>query len=256
MSNIPPNTSENTADVSIPVPQKQENIWLNLGFNIVVPSVLLIKGKDAVEYFGCALASVDLWIFIIALLFPLVYGIYDLIDRKKWNILSIIGIASVALTGGIGLLNFSRECMIVKETAVPLVLGVVVLATAFTKRPLAKMIMLNESVVNVHKIDASLDEKGTRDKFDDALKFATYLVAASFLISAVLNFFLASYIFKSDPGTPEFNKEVGEMLAFSYPVIVLPTSIIFIFAMYKFFKAITSCTGLPIEDIIAERPKK
>lgn len=59
---------------------------------------------------------------------------------------------SVILTGGIGLMKMSREWIIVKEGLVPLVLGAAVLITVFTRRPLAKMIMLNESVVDLPKL--------------------------------------------------------------------------------------------------------
>ncbi len=233
--------------------EKKENIWLNLGFNIVAPSLLLIKGRDIYVRFFEAFDGLDAAIFVLALAFPLLYGVYDLVDRRKWNIFSIIGLASVVLTGGIGLLRLSREYMVLKETAVPLVLGIAVLATAFTKRPLAKMIMLNDSVVDVEKIDAALESSGTRGDYDASLRSATYWIAASFLMSAALNFILASMIFKSEPGTDAFNAEVGEMTALSFPVIVLPTMVVFIVAMYRFFTAITKCTGLKIEDIVSSK---
>ena len=51
---------------------KRENVWLNLGFNIVVPSALLIKGKALVEWCGFELQPSDaaVAIFCLALLFP------------------------------------------------------------------------------------------------------------------------------------------------------------------------------------------
>ena len=78
-------------------------------------------------------------------------------------------------------------------------------------------------------------------------------MAASFLLSAFLNFFLASYIFRSEPGTEAFNEEVGKMTAMSFPVIVIPTTVVFIFAMYKFFASLTKCTGLKLDEIIAQK---
>jgi len=238
---------------------KRENIWLNIGFNIAAPSILLIKGRKIFEWFvsdAAQIHNLDVWIFAAALAFPLVYGVYDLASRRKWNIFSIIGLLSVVLTGGIGMLKFSREWMIVKEGAVPLVLGAVVLVTAATRKPLAKIILMNESVVNVGKIDAALAERGTSTAFDAALKKATYLVAASFILSSALNFGLAAWIYQSEPGTEAFNAEVGKMTALSFPVIVLPTMAILVYAMYKLFGAITECTGLSVEDAMAERPKK
>ena len=200
---------------------KKENIWLNLGFNILVPTLLLIKGRKIWERFAEVPDGADFWIFVVALAFPLAYGIYDLASRRKWNLFSIIGVLSVALTGGIGLMKFSREWMIVKEGAVPLMLGAAVLVTAATKKPLAKIIMMNESV-----------------------------------LSSVLNFALASYIFKSETGTAEFNAEVGRMTALSFPVIVLPTMVILMFAMFRLFGAITRLTGLSLDEAMAQNKKE
>ena len=137
--------------------QKKENVWLNLGFNIVAPSLILVKGKKIFESILPVSDNLDVIVFVSALAFPLIYGVYDLLRRRKWNIFSVIGLLSVVLTGGIGLMKLSRECMILKETIVPLVLGGAVLATALTKKPLAKMIMLNEDIVDVKKIDDALD---------------------------------------------------------------------------------------------------
>ena len=231
--------------------RKRENFWLNIGFNIAAPSVLLVKGGDIFRRLGADFEGVDVAVFVLALAFPLVYGVYDLLRRRKWNIFSIVGLLSVLLTGGIGLLKLSRECMILKETLVPLVLGAAVLATAFTKKPLAKMVMLNDDIVDTEKISAALEERGTHAQYDAALKTATYWFAASVLLSAALNFALASWIFQSEPGTEAFNEEVGRMTALSFPVIALPTTIVFMFAMFKFFGALSKYTGLSIEEIVA-----
>lgn len=236
--------------------QKRENPWLNIGFNIAIPSLLLIKGKALFEMAGIAGENADTRIFAFALLFPLAYGVWDLAGRRKFNIFSAIGVASVLLTGGIGLMKMSREWIIAKEGLVPLALGVAVLATAATRRPLAKIIMLNESVVDLPKIEAALDTRGTREKFDAALRRATLWVAGSFLLSSVLNFALASYIFRSEAGTEAFNAEVGRMTALSFPVIALPTMAVLFCAMYRLFGAMGECTGLSLEEAMLKREKK
>ncbi len=230
---------------------KKENTWLNLGFNIIIPSILLIKGRSLAERLSLAdCANIDIYIFILAIFFPIAYGVYDLYSRRKWNIFSIIGLISVLLTGGFGVMNLSRGWIIVKEGAVPLVLGVVVLITAYTKRPLAKMIIMSDSVFDVEKIESALRERGTEALFEASMKSITYIVASSFLLSSILNFALASYIFKSPAGTPEFNEQLGTMTALSFPVITIPTMIVFIFAMVKFFKSLDKLTGLSLDDVV------
>ncbi len=230
---------------------KKENTWLNLGFNIIIPSILLIKGRSFAERLSLAdCANIDIYIFLLAIFFPIAYGVYDLYSRRKWNIFSIIGLVSVLLTGGFGLMNLSRGWIIVKEGAVPLVLGLAVLITAYTKRPLAKMIIMSDSVFDVEKIESVLRERGTEALFEASMKSITYIVASSFLLSSILNFALASYIFKSPAGTPEFNEQLGTMTALSFPVITIPTMIVFIFAMVKFFKSLDKLTGLSLDDVV------
>lgn len=227
---------------------RKENPWLNIGFNIVVPSLLLIKGRRLFELAGVAPSYTDAAVLAVALAFPIVYGIWDLARRRKFNIFSIIGVLSVVLTGGIGLLKMSREWIILKEGLVPLVLGAAVLATAATRRPLARIIMLNGDIVDLPKIESALDSRGTRGRFDAALRRATFWVAGSFLLSSVLNFALASYIFTAGASAEEFNAQVGRMTALSFPVIALPTMVVLFYAMYRLFSEMGECTGLSLEE--------
>lgn len=233
--------------------KKSENFWLNLGCNIIAPSLLLVKGRSIIERFGFECSNIDFWVFLVAMAFPIFYGIFDFVSRKKWNLFSVIGFVSVLLTGGVGLLSLSKDWIIVKEGAVPLLLGIAVLITAYTKRPLAKMIIMSDSVFDVEKIENSLLERGTKKQFNLQMKGITYIVAGSFLLSSILNFLLAYFIIKSPSGTQEFNAELGTMTALSYPVIVLPTMVIFIFAMFKFFKTLKNLTGLELEDVMLKK---
>ena len=80
----------------------KENFLISLALNIFVPVIILIRfsGEDML---GPTLG------LIVALLFPIGYGIYDFTRRKKFNFISALGIANVLLTGGIGLLRLDPE---------------------------------------------------------------------------------------------------------------------------------------------------
>ena len=54
----------------------------------------------------------------------------------------------------------------------------------------------------------------------------------------------------SQPGTVEYNAELGKMTALSFPVIAVPAMIMMMGAMFYLFRGITRMTGLPFEDII------
>ncbi len=71
---------------------------IDLFISIIIPSFILMKfsGEDAL---GATQA------LIIALSFPLGWGLFELIKNKKFNFITLLGLVSVLLTGGIGLLK-------------------------------------------------------------------------------------------------------------------------------------------------------
>ncbi len=226
---------------------KKENIWLNLGFNVVVPALLLSKGKAWLEWDAkLALA--------VALAFPVVYFFYDLAKRKKINWISILGFVGVLLTGGVGLFELDKKWIIVKETSIPLIIGVFVLGSVWMKKPLARLFLYNDSIFDLQKIDAALFAKNNTDLFNRLLKQGTLLIAFSFFVSAVLNCLLAVWIVQSPAGTDAFNEELGKMMAVSYPVIMVPCMIIMVAALMLLIKGLTRLTGLSLDECI--KPQK
>ncbi len=222
---------------------EKENPFYNLGFNLVIPIVLLSKGSD---WFGLS-PSLNL---IISLAFPLGYGVYDFFTRKKFNFVSLLGFVSVLLTGGIGLLKLPSEWIAIKEAAIPLALGLAVLISAGTKYPLVKVFLMNPEVVERDLIHQRLEEKNQVSQFDALLKSSTWLVAGSLFLSAILNFVVAKIIVKSPSGTEAFNAELARMQGLSYIVILVPCMAVMIFAMIRLFKGIKRLTGLDWEDFI------
>jgi hypothetical protein len=103
--------------------------------------------------------------------------------------------------------------------------------------------------MDVARIEAALAARRTQAAFRALLRRATALVAASFLLHAVLNYFLARYLVKSPTGTPEFTAEIGRMTILSYPLIILPTGLILAVAMFYLLNGLKKLTGLELEDM-------
>ncbi|HRE79993.1 MAG TPA: VC0807 family protein [Opitutaceae bacterium] len=223
-------------------PAKRENLLLNIVFNVLLPSFLL-SWLSKPERFG------PVWGLIIALSFPLGYGIWDFIRRRQTNFISVIGFGSVLLTGIFALVHVNRFWFAVKEAAIPSVIGIAILASLKSKRPLVRQLLYNDQVIDVPRIDAVLATRGAAKTFDRHLREASVLLALSFLISAILNFGLARYLIRSDTGTPEFNAELGKMNFWSWPVIVVPSMAMMMFALWRLIKGITRLTGLTSEEI-------
>lgn len=227
----------------------RENLLLNLACNVLAPTIILSNFSKA-ERLGPKLG------LIVALGFPLAYGIYDLLRRRTFNFLSALGFASTLATGGLGLLKLQPLWFAVKEAAVPTLIGLTVLVSQWCKRPLVRSLMFNEQIINVPRVDAALDERKQRPAFDRLLDRASWLLAGSFALSAVLNFGLARFLIHSQPDTPEFNAELGKMTLWSWPVIALPSMAVMMFALWRLLQGVELLTGLTMDEIMHAPPEK
>lgn len=223
---------------------KNENPLLCLLTSIIIPAVILSKFANE-EYLGVVPG------FIIALAFPVGQGLYEIIKTRKPGFISIIGLASIFLTGIIGILQLPTEWLAFKEASVPLLIGMAVVLSLKTRYPLVKKLFFNDSLLDMERIGKILDEKNARGAMEKTLKISTYMIGGSFLLSAVLNFILAKVIVTSPSGTEAFNVELGRLTALSYPVIALPSTIVMCVALWYLFAKLKKLTGLEFEELIA-----
>lgn len=227
----------------IQTPVKRPNTFLELLYNIAIPSIILMK-LSTDEYLGTVPA------LIVALLFPLGYGLYDFIKNKSMNFISLLGFFSTLLTGGIGLFELDVEWLAIKEAAIPSVIGIVVLISGFWGKPLIAKILLNPLLFNLDLIYQTLASKNKTDQFKARIQWANHLLASTFVFSATMNYLLAKWIVISPAGTVEFNEQLGEMTLLSYPVIAVPSMVMLIAIMFYVVKSTMKLTDLTLEKIL------
>lgn len=225
----------------------RENIWLALICNAAYPALVLsLLSKE--ERLG------PTWGLIVAVVVPIAYGLNDLLRNRRWNVFAILGVVSTLLTGGFGLMKLSGTWFAVKEAAVPLVLGLAVPLSMRTRQPLVRTLLFNDQILDTKRIEVALEEQGQQPAFQVLLGRTSWLVASSFFLSAVLNFFLALFILKSPSGTAEFNAELGKLTALSYPVIMVPSMAILMFGIWKLLTGVEKLTGLSGDDLFHKKP--
>jgi intracellular septation protein A len=226
-----------------PEKPKRGGFLSNLAFNIVIPVIILSKfsGPDDL---GPA------WSIVIALSFPISYGLWDLKQSGKVNAFSILGIVSVFLTGGMSLLELDPKYIAIKEAAIPAIIGIAVLITQKTKYPIVKVLILNDQIIKTDKLYSALSANNATSQFETILARSSYIVAGSFALSSVLNYVLAKVILVSPPGTTAFSEELGKMTALSYPVIALPSMVVMMLAIWYLFSQINKLTGESLESFI------
>lgn len=233
----------------MPTPSKKENLLLNFICNLIVPTIVLMRFSSD-RFLG------PLWGLIVAVAFPLGYGIYDQITRKKTNLLSVLGLISVLLSGGLGLMKAGGIWFAVKDAAVPTVIGAAVLLSLRSKKPLIRELLLNEQIMDVERVTAALEARGQNAAFNRLVRNASLWLALAFLGSAIVNFLLARYILKSPPATPQFNAELGRMHVLVWPVIVVPSMAVMMIVLWKLLNGITALTGLTQDEVLrAEKGK-
>ena len=219
------------------------NTFLELVFNIIIPSLILMK-LSGDEYLGIVNG------LIIALAFPISYGIYDFVKQRNFNFISLLGFLSTLLTGVIGLFELDANWLAIKEAAIPAVIGLVVLVSGFTGKPLLAKLMLNPGLFNLNLIYDALAERNNTSVFRSKINRANHLLASTFVFSSTANYILAKVIVTSPAGTVEFNEQLGEMTLISYPVIAIPSLVMLIAIMVYVVKSITQLTGLKFEQVL------
>lgn len=236
------------ASLSAPAP-KRENILVNLVCNVLLPTLILMKLSKP-EYLGPKLA------LLTALAFPVGYGLYDLATRRTFNFLSALGFTATLATGGLALLKLDPFWFAVKEAVVPSLIGLTVLVSHMVGRPLVRSMLFNEQVLNVGKIEATIVERSQQKAFAGLLRQSSGLLAASFALSAGLNFALARSLITAQPDTELFNEQLGRLTAWSWPVIVVPSMAMMMFALWRLLKGVERLTGLPMDELFQEHVAK
>lgn len=237
--------------VNRPTQVQNENPFVSIFFNILLPVIVLEQLTRRAGENGPTIA------LVVALTFPIGYGLVDFIRNGHKNYVSLLGVVNVLMTGGLALMKLEGIWFAVKEAAFPFILGLGVLASTFTRRPLMKALAVNSNVLNMPLIESRLKETGKETDFDSHIKKSTYFLTVSFFLSSALNFGLARFVFSDiDPAlaplerSSVLNDQIARMTWLSFVVIVLPLMIFMVFIMWHLISGIRRLTGLSLEEIL------
>jgi hypothetical protein len=226
---------------------KPENLLINLVCNVAIPTAIL-SWMSGPRWLGPKGG------LVVALAFPVGYGLYDFIARRRWNFISIIGFVSVLISGGFGLLKVGGFWFAVKDAAIPGFIGLAVLTSMRAKTPLLTELLYNPQIIDVEKVDAGLAARGNQGGFIGLLRRSTGLLSLSFFASAALNYALARHLLTGPPGTETFNGQLAKMHVLSWPVIVVPSMIMMMLIFWRLLQGIKALTGLELDDIFRSPP--
>ena len=240
--------------------KNQENPLANIMWNVLIPvAALSFLGKNGDKLWNIG----PVWGMLVAVSLPVIYGIHHLIKTKKPNFFSILGIVSILLTGGIAIMAYQDDGAVdkqaplwfaLKEAAIPFVFGITIFISHWTKTPLVRVFLYNPDFFNIPVIEKRVEEKETTTQYKKLIFSGTLLLACSFFISMVLNYFLAMYFLEGKTDSQEdFNSGVAKLTGWGFAVIGVPMMVILMVTMWRFVSGLKKLTGMDNEEILLPR---
>lgn len=225
-------------------PAKQPHPLLDLLLTVVLPSGVL-------EYLSEPARLGPFWALVVSALLPLGYGIYCLLIKAGLNFFSLLGLAAVIITGGLGLLQLSAFWIGIKELSVPLIIGIAFPLSHRWGKPVIASMLFAPHLINERVLQASLDTSDKKLGFQRLLFRASAGLGFSMLMSGVVNFFLALYLIGDKaPGSEAYVKALGTLNWAGTLLIGIPLMIAMMVVLLRFMRGVFAITGLEKDDLM------
>ncbi len=221
---------------------------LNIVINVVLPTLIFTKLSKP-DRLG------PIYSLALGLAIPIVYGVYTYLKEKKKNFVSLLGIASLGLTGGLALLNLSGIWLAFKEMMIPFLIGLFFIFGRHSKYNMIDLILLNPKLMKLDLLDTKIKEGQLEEKFLKIKNQSMWIFIASFFVSAILNFVLAIVIVKAPAGTVEFTEQIGKMTGLSFIFISIPSMLMLGIAFWFFAHHLKKMTGESFEFFLKDELK-
>lgn len=220
---------------------------ISLVINILIPTVIMMRYASE-DKLGAVNA------LLIALAFPFLYGVWEMAKTRKVGWVPILGLVSIAISGGIGLLKLPASWIAVKEAMIPGILALAILVSAWIGRPLARVFL--DAIIDKDRVYPLLEEQNKMEDYDRRTSVATWMLAGTFILSAALNFILAKVVVTADGGTQQYTEQIGRMTALSFPVITIPVFIALTASIFYIMATLSKLTGLEMDEVLKDQRKQ
>ena len=244
---------------------EKENPLISISFNIFIPVLILKNGENWIHKILQLLDIAELPVqfldtinlssmaFLIALIFPVGYFIYDFLKRKNVNVISILGFINVLLTGGIGIFGerfgLSKNWFIVKEGALPSFIGLGFIILRKLRKNSFNRILLNDIIFDNDKINSSIQYEKQNEFEIIVHRAGSYFIIGLFM-SSFIQLILATLIVTSNPGESSFNEQVATMTWVSFLAVFVITMSVVGKGYLGLISGVEKITGLKKEDFL------
>ena len=226
----------------MPTPARQPHPFADLLLTVVLPSA-------ALEWLSEPGSLGPFWALVVSSLLPLSFGVYCRVTGAGLNFFSILGLAAVVITGGLGLLKLDAFWFGIKEISVPVLIGLAFPLSHRWGRPVIAAMLFAPHLINERAVRDALDTGEKQAAFERLLRRASWGMGASMLLSSALNFALAIYLLGGkEPGSPAYVKGIGTLNWGGTLIIGAPLLAAMMLVMMRFIRGLRQITGLHKED--------
>jgi hypothetical protein len=220
------------------------NPLVELLLTIVLPSLVL-------DQLSKPSSLGPFWALVVSLMFPVGFGAWCLWKKTGWNVFSVLGFVTILLSGSLGLLKLDAFWFAVKESAMPIMLGLAFPLSHRFGRPLINALIMQPHLLNVKLLNDSLTDGTKRNLFNAALFRASCGMGVGMIGSAVGNFFLALWLLSGKvPGSEDFVKGIGKLNWMGLLVVGVPMMVVILFVFMWLLGRIGKITGLERDDLM------
>lgn len=220
------------------------NPLIEIVLTIILPSL-------AMDQFSKPESLGPLGALMVGLMFPVGFGLWCWWTKAGWNVFSILGFITVLLSGGLGLLQLDAFWFAIKESAMPVILGLAFPITHRLGKPLINAIIMQPQLINLKSLHAALDTKEKKSAFDRVLFRASWGMGLGMIGSSVGNFFLALYLLNGKaPGSEAFVKGISKLNWAGALIIGVPLMVVIVFVFIWLIRHIQRITGLERNDLL------
>lgn len=225
-------------------PPKQPSALMDIALTVVAPSFVL-------DYLSPPDRLGPFYALVVSMLFPLAFGVWCWWKKHAWNVFSILGLATILLSGGLGLLKLDAFWFSIKESAMPLALGAAFPLSHAWGKPLINALVMQPQLLNLRALEAALHTPERRAAFERAVWGASWGIGLGMIGSSVANFFLALYLLGGkEPGGEAFVRGIGTLNWASMIVIGVPMMVVMLLVFMALVRSVQHITGLERADLM------
>ena len=185
------------------------------------------------------------------MLFPVGFGVWCWRKKLGWNVFSTIGLVTILLSGGLGLLNLNAFWFSVKDVAMSVAIGAAFPLSHYWGRPLINAMFLQPHLMQMARLEAALEVGERRREFNREMFKGSWMIGLGMVGSAVVNFYLDMYLLRGkEPGSVAFVKGISTINWVSTIVLGVPLMVVMLAVFVWLLRRMQQITGLRKDELM------